>query len=137
MATKIRAVDSDAYIILEHFGDSQEETVLAADGMIPWRNKGFDYHEALGGKTSNTFNGAEALTHVSYMESHDEQWLMFKNSLKVFIQSTKRTQTPIQHFLSKLSTSHLDGLNWLQFDFFQIISLQFLILMRAMVKVFS
>jgi 1,4-alpha-glucan branching enzyme len=78
MASKIREVESDAYIILEHFGDSQEETVLAAEGMVLWRNKGFDYYEALGGKTNVSFSGAEATTHVSYMESHDEQRQLYE-----------------------------------------------------------
>lgn len=78
MADKIKLVESDAYIILEHFGSNQEETVLAAEGMIPWRNKGFDYHEALGGKTNVSFSGAEATTHVSYMESHDEQRQLYE-----------------------------------------------------------
>lgn len=78
MNNKIKEVKSDAYVILEHFGDNQEETALAAEGMIPWRNKGYDYHQALGGHTSTSFEGAEALTHVSYIESHDEQRQLYE-----------------------------------------------------------
>ena len=78
MNNKIKEVKSDAYVILEHFGDNQEETALAAEGMIPWRNKGYDYYQALGGHTSTSFEGAEALTHVSYIESHDEQRQLYE-----------------------------------------------------------
>ncbi len=75
MNNQIKTVKSDAYVILEHFGDNQEETALAAEGMIPWRNKGYDYYQALGGHTSTSFEG---LTHVSYIESHDEQRQLYE-----------------------------------------------------------
>jgi hypothetical protein len=36
MVDKIWEFDSTAYIILEHFADNSEETVLANYGMILW-----------------------------------------------------------------------------------------------------
>jgi len=81
MSTKLWETDQDAYVILEHFADASEENALAAAGMLLWRNVGFPYWKALGGSTGETFQGATANTHVSYMESHDEQrqlWEVFQ-----------------------------------------------------------
>ncbi|MEQ8546792.1 MAG: DUF4961 domain-containing protein [Cyclobacteriaceae bacterium] len=77
MKNEIRKYDETAYIILEHFGDNQEETELAQNGMIMWRGKGFDYYQAMGGSSSN-FAGADVNSHVTFMESHDEQRLLFE-----------------------------------------------------------
>lgn len=81
MSTELWSVDQEAYVILEHFADGTEEAALAAAGMLLWRNVGFSYWSALGGSTGDTFQGATASTHVSYMESHDEQrqlWEVFQ-----------------------------------------------------------
>ncbi len=78
MADEIWKVDEEAYVILEHFADASEENLLAEAGMLLWRNMGYSYHEALGGKTSESFTGATANSHVSYMESHDEQRQLFE-----------------------------------------------------------
>lgn len=81
----IRSVDEDAYVILEHFADNSEEKVLADAGMMLWGNMNHEYNEATMGYGSN-LNGVRSESRgfnfrhlVSYMESHDEQWLMFKN----------------------------------------------------------
>ncbi|MBO3698504.1 DUF4961 domain-containing protein [Roseivirga sp. E12] len=81
MSTELWSVDQGAYVILEHFADGTEEAALAVAGMLLWRNVGFSYWSALGGSTGDTFQGATASTHVSYMESHDEQrqlWEVFQ-----------------------------------------------------------
>lgn len=81
MSSELWSVDQDAYVILEHFADGAEETALSAAGMLLWRNVGFPYWSALGGSTGDTFQGATVNTHVSYMESHDEQrqlWEVFQ-----------------------------------------------------------
>ncbi len=78
MADKIRQSDPDAFIILEHFADSAEEDILKADGMMTWGNNTFDYGNLLTGNTSVNINSAAELNRVSYMESHDEDRLMFK-----------------------------------------------------------
>jgi len=78
MANKIWETDQNAYVILEHFADASEETALASEGMLLWRNMGHAYHTALGGEAGDSFTGATADSHVSYMESHDEQRQLFE-----------------------------------------------------------
>ncbi|RJP72284.1 MAG: T9SS C-terminal target domain-containing protein [Ignavibacteriales bacterium] len=89
MADKIWEVDSAAYVILEHFADNSEEKELAAYGMMLWGNSNYNYNEASMGYNDNSksdFSWSSykargwAKPHlVSYMESHDEERLMYKN----------------------------------------------------------
>ncbi len=98
MADQIWAVDSTAFVILEHFAEDREERELAEyrvgegrSGMMLWNNKNHDYNEATmgyhdGGKSNfaSVYYGSGGREWtvpnlVSYMESHDEQWMMFKN----------------------------------------------------------
>lgn len=94
MADAIWAVDEDAYISFEHFGGFQEESELATyrrdegrSGMLLWDNLNRAYNEATMGYSSN-LNGVyfgpggrnfPVPNLISLMESHDEQWLMYKN----------------------------------------------------------
>ncbi|TSA30499.1 MAG: T9SS C-terminal target domain-containing protein [Bacteroidetes bacterium] len=85
----IRSVNPLAYNILEHFADNSEEKVLAASGMMLWGNMTGPYAEgAMGWNQSgkSDFSWASyqargwASPHlVAYMESHDEERMMFKN----------------------------------------------------------
>lgn len=84
-ADHIWEVDSSAYVILEHFAENSEEKVLADYGMMLWGNMNHEYNEASMGYVSDldgvlaesrNFNDRHL---VGYMESHDEQWMMFKN----------------------------------------------------------
>jgi 1,4-alpha-glucan branching enzyme len=89
MADKIWEVDSTAYIILEHFADNSEEIVLANYGMMLWGNMNHNYNEATMGynesnKSDLTWGSYKARgwqkPHlITYMESHDEERLMYKN----------------------------------------------------------
>ena len=85
MADSIWAVVPDAYVILEHFAVNQEETVLSNFGMMLWGNMNYEYNEATMGYSSNLTNatyksrGWSEKHLVSYMESHDEERLMYKN----------------------------------------------------------
>jgi hypothetical protein len=85
MADTIWASFPDAYVILEHFADNSEETVLSNSGMMLWGNMNHEYNEATMGYTSNLSGATHAsrgwdnLHLVSYMESHDEERLMYKN----------------------------------------------------------
>ncbi len=81
MAEAMRDDYPESYVILEHFADNTEETELAANNMLLWRNMNFPYHEALAGFPGD-FSGAAAKTHVSYMESHDEERALFEAYLK-------------------------------------------------------
>ncbi|MCI1187249.1 alpha-amylase family glycosyl hydrolase [Hymenobacter sp. DH14] len=88
----MKSVDSNVYCILEHFADNSEEKVLSDYGMMLWGNAGSNYNEATMGYLPNsnfsygyygsTAQGGRGWTNpnlVTYMESHDEERLMFKN----------------------------------------------------------
>ena len=85
MADQLWAVDSDTYIILEHFGANNEEIELSNYGMMLWGNMNHAYNEATMGYSSNLAGGYYANRGwsnphlVTYMESHDEERLMYKN----------------------------------------------------------
>jgi glycosidase len=94
MADAIWDADPSAYVILEHFADWSEERVLAnhgraqgRPGMALWNNMTGAYSESAMGylnsgsdlRRAYPINNTFPLSgQVSYMESHDEQWLMFK-----------------------------------------------------------
>ncbi len=81
----MQANRAGTYVILEHFADNSEETVLANAGMMLWGNLSYNYNQAGQGRASNSnFNsgfyanrGWQLPGLVTYMESHDEQRLMF------------------------------------------------------------
>ena len=84
-ADYIWAQDSLAYVILEHFAANSEEKALSNYGLMLWGNMNHEYNEASMGYSSNL----SWVTHkqrgwskphlVGYMESHDEERLMYKN----------------------------------------------------------
>ena len=84
MASQIWKVKPGAYVILEHFTDNNEEIVLADYGMMLWGNNNYNYAEAAMGYSSDlTAVSAQGMGWtvprlVSYMESHDEERIMFK-----------------------------------------------------------
>lgn len=80
MASKIKAVDPDAYIILEHFAEPAEEAELIAEGMLVWGNSTHDYGDLAVGKHTASISAVKNEGRVSYMESHDEERLMYKTS---------------------------------------------------------
>ena len=79
------ATTSDAYVILEHFADNNEERELSNYGMMLWGNMNYQYNEATMGYNSDLNWGSYQARGwndphlVTYMESHDEERLMFKN----------------------------------------------------------
>ncbi len=81
----VHAIDPDAYMILEHFADNPEETELSNRGFMLWGNENHQYNEASMGYSSNfsgvyhANRGFGARHLVGYMESHDEERLMYKN----------------------------------------------------------
>ncbi len=84
MANQIWNVKPDAYIILEHFSANSEEIVLSDYGMMLWGNNNYNYGEAAMGYSSDltavSANGAgwNEPNLDSYMESHDEERIMYK-----------------------------------------------------------
>jgi len=85
MALRIWDTNPDAYVILEHFADNSEEKNLADFGMMIWGNITHNYNEATMGYSSDISwasyktRGWNSPNLVSYMESHDEERLMYKN----------------------------------------------------------
>lgn len=85
----IRKRDPDALMICEHLSDNQEETELANHGIMLWGNVNRDFNEATMGWTQDGNSDIKWASYkqrgwskpnlVAYMESHDEERLMFKN----------------------------------------------------------
>jgi hypothetical protein len=83
----MQSVSPNSYCILEHFAANDEEIALSNYGMMLWGNGNHDFNEATMGYvgTSNfqysifTNRGWSKPNLVSYMESHDEERLMYKN----------------------------------------------------------
>ncbi|MEZ4959417.1 MAG: alpha-amylase family glycosyl hydrolase [Saprospiraceae bacterium] len=85
------ANDPDTYVILEHFADNSEEKELANYGMMLWGNGNCNYNQATMGYPTGPCNwdfrwsvdykqrGWDKPLIMSYMESHDEERLMWKN----------------------------------------------------------
>ncbi|MEP1306905.1 MAG: alpha-amylase family glycosyl hydrolase [Balneola sp.] len=89
------AADPDFYVIFEHLGTNQEESEWAnyrideGKGIMLWGKMNGPYNEATMGYNDNgrsnllgvlaASRGFEKRHLIGYMESHDEQWLMFKN----------------------------------------------------------
>ncbi|MBF9222351.1 DUF4961 domain-containing protein [Hymenobacter ruricola] len=88
----LMSVDPGMYPILEHFPDNSEGTVLANNGFMLWGNANYNYNEAtMGyipgsnfsygyyGSTAQGGRGWNQPNLITYMESHDEERLMYKN----------------------------------------------------------
>ncbi len=91
MADKIWETDPGAYVILEHFTADQEEIELSNYGMMLWGNHNCNYNQATMGYPDGPcgtwdFSRISYMVRnwnhpylVGYMESHDEERLMYKN----------------------------------------------------------
>ena len=89
MADAIWSVNSDAYVILEHLTSNAEESVLSDYGLLLWGNMNHPYNEATMGYHDSNKSDFSAISYqnrgwdkphlVGYMESHDEERLMYKN----------------------------------------------------------
>ena len=86
-ADSVKAIYPDAYIILEHFCADPEEKELADNGFLLWSNVWTQYQEASMGYLSNSNfeRGIHTVRNwqnphlVTFMESHDEERITFKN----------------------------------------------------------
>lgn len=99
MASEVWKRKSDALVVMEHLADNKEETELANYGIYLWGNMNYNFNEATMGygeenenkddknsplKGNVTWSSYKARgwakpTLVAYMESHDEERLMYKN----------------------------------------------------------
>ncbi len=81
--------DSDQILILEHFATNSEEKELAEYGFMLWGNANHAFNEATMGYHDNNKSDFKFIYYknkgwvephvVGYMESHDEERLMYKN----------------------------------------------------------
>lgn len=88
MADSIWAFNKKSYVILEHFCDNTEEKELSDYGMMLWGNMNYNYGEAVMGYHDNGKSDFSWISYkkrgwndphlVGYMESHDEERLMYK-----------------------------------------------------------
>ncbi len=86
-ANHIWANEPGAYVILEHFADNSEEKILADYGMMIWGNSNYNFAQAsMAWNDGWDFSWASYKQRnwnepnlVSYMESHDEERMMFRN----------------------------------------------------------
>ena len=78
----VKAVASDAYLILEHWGSNMgsERPQLIANGMLCWNNTTNAYCQTAMGwlKDGDSFESASQDGYVSYAESHDEERMQYK-----------------------------------------------------------
>lgn len=92
MADKIWDHSPDAYVILEHFADNEEEKELAeyrmdeGKGMMLWGNFNNAYSQNALSNSGSDFSNIYHLNKnwtaphlIGYMESHDEERLMYRN----------------------------------------------------------
>lgn len=87
MADEIWKRKPNAYISFEHLSDNTEEKELANYGINLWGNMNYNYNEAtMGYAGTSDFSGISYKNRgwssphlVGYMESHDEERLMYKN----------------------------------------------------------
>lgn len=93
MADVIWTEDPDFYVMLEHLSENNEEKELAdyraneGKGMLLWGNMNHNYNQATMGYGSDnslnwTYHGTRGWNEaraVAYMESHDEERLMYRN----------------------------------------------------------
>ncbi len=86
----IKAFHPKAYDILELFTANSEEKVLTSYGMSVWGNENSQYNQATMGYATNPSSDFSGISYkqvgftnpaglVGYMESHDEERLMYKN----------------------------------------------------------
>jgi 1,4-alpha-glucan branching enzyme len=83
------AINPSAILILEHFAENKEEKALAEYGFYLWGNMNSPYNEATMGYNNSgksdlawAYYGQHGWANpnlVTYMESHDEERLMYKN----------------------------------------------------------
>ena len=84
-AKAIRSADPDSYIILEHWGNDNEESQYVRDGLHPWKKMNHEYCETamglnadLSGTHKYLDNTWGATGWVTFMESHDEERMAYK-----------------------------------------------------------
>lgn len=88
MTREIHKRKGDAIVIFEHLADNKEEKELADFGIYLWGNMNYNFCQATMGWENNSFDWVSYQARdwskphlISYMESHDEERLMYKNKM--------------------------------------------------------
>ncbi|MEA1875998.1 MAG: alpha-amylase family glycosyl hydrolase [Bacteroidota bacterium] len=115
MNDRIREINPDAYVLLEHFADNTEEKELSDNGMMIWGNMNHSYRIAvkgyLGGGASDLSwisyqeRGWSAPNLVGYMESHDEERLMVSAIEEGNSQNASHNVQELEIALKRMETS--------------------------------
>ncbi|WP_088323400.1 alpha-amylase family glycosyl hydrolase [Polaribacter tangerinus] len=85
-------IDQTSYVIFEHLGTNAEETewvnykLNEGKGIMVWGNQNYNYRKAIAGDISNSDfswvsyknRGWSVPANISYMESHDEERLLYE-----------------------------------------------------------
>jgi len=89
MASEIYKRNPEAIVIMEHLADNSEEKILSDADIMLWGNMNYNYCEASMGYTEGNKSDLSWAIYskrgwtkpnlVSYMESHDEERVMYKN----------------------------------------------------------
>ena len=89
MADEIWERNSNAIVCFEHLSDNSEEKVLAEYGILLWGNLNHNYNEGTMGWNESGKSDFSWISYkkrnwsvphvIGYMESHDEERLMYKN----------------------------------------------------------
>lgn len=83
IADHVWSADPEAYVILEHFADNDEEEILSDYGMMLWGNLHGTFNNAAKGSSTSLdwlyhqTRGWDDAHVVGYFESHDEERLMW------------------------------------------------------------
>ena len=103
---QIRQTDPTAYVILEHFAEDPEESELTNYGMMVWDNQNGGFREMLKSSRGDVNRlswkahaGFQRAASVGYMESHDEDRLIFdvvKNGSSAGSYNTKDLPTALE-----------------------------------------
>ena len=104
MADTIWSVHPNSYVILEHWAANNEEKILANYGMMLWGNVTHGYQESAMGFPANSnlvggvykyrlWNDPHLIT---YMESHDEERIMYKNITYGNTNGSQNAKNPIK-----------------------------------------
>ncbi len=80
------SIDPESYVILENFVDNSERKELSSRGMMLWGNMSIEYGQATKGFGGSDISGSwwehvgwSEPGLIAFMESHDEERLMYKN----------------------------------------------------------
>ena len=103
MADTIWSVHPNAYVILEHWSANNEEKILANYGMMLWGNVTHSYQESGMGYPANSNLSWGVYKYrlwnephlISYMESHDEERIMYKNITYGNTNGSQNAKNPI------------------------------------------